>query len=127
MSIEEVIQNKGLIRGFLKPIFYDEWGRSSALTTEDFRKVRDGYACAKCLAEYVTYLVRCPVCGAQRNVEADLIAPDPLEAAHLLERDRTEGMDTGAPRGFDEFMEGVNANPDIDHVPLSKLKPRRRR
>lgn len=127
MSVESVIANRGLVKGFLVPIFYDEHSASSALTTEDFGKVRDGYACAKCLAEYVTYLVRCPVCGAHRDVAADLVAPDPLHGDYLRERVETEGMDTGAPAGFDEFMRAVESNPDVDHIPLSKLKKRRRK
>lgn len=127
MSVEQILQNKSMVKGFLVPLFYDEHGRGSALTTHDFAKVRDGYACAKCLAEYVTYLATCPVCGHQRDLAADLQAPDPLHGAHLLERQTTEGMDTGTPNNFDDFMRGVNANPDIDHTTLSKLKPRRRR
>lgn len=126
MSVESVLASKSLIRGFLVPVFYDENGGGSALGHDDFCKVRDGYACAACLAEYTTYLVRCPVCGHMRDLAADLQAPDPLHEDHLAERVRTEGMDVGAVQGFDEFMQGVEANKDIDHVPLSKLKPRKR-
>lgn len=126
-SASEIIASKGLIRGFLRPIFYDEHSASSALTTEDFEKVRAGYACAACLAEFVMYLARCPVCGHERDVEQDLQAPDPLHVSHLRDREATEGMDVGAPRGFDEFMADVEANPDVDQIRLSQLKKRRRR
>jgi hypothetical protein len=127
MSVETVIANAGLVKGFLRPIFFDEHSSKSALGPEEFAKVRDGYACARCLAEYVTYLPTCPVCGHQRDLAADLEAPDDLHVNHLRERQDTEGVDTGKARTFDDFMKGVNSDRDIDHVPLSKLKPRRRK
>lgn len=126
-SASEIIANKGLVKGFLKPVFYDEYSSSSALTTGDFEKVRDGYACARCLAEFVMYLVKCPVCGHERDLAADLEAPNREHVAYLEEKRDTDGMDTGVPAGFDEFMRSVEQNPDIDHIPLSKLKKRRRR
>lgn len=127
MSVEAVIANASLTKGFLIPIFYDEHTMKSALGPDDFMKVRDGYACAKCLAEYVTYLPTCPVCGHQRDLAADLEAPDDLHVDHLRERRDTEGMDTGKVKTFDDFMEGVNASADIDHIPLSKLMPSKRK
>jgi len=126
MSIDSVIANKNLVRGFLKPIFYEEDGSLSAISNEDFAKVRDGYACGHCLAEYVMYLAKCPVCGHQRDIATDLKPTPELWTEHLLERQNTEGMESPAPRGFEEFMSGVNANPDIDKTTLKKLKPRRR-
>ena len=125
-SEQEIIANKGLIKGFLQPIFYDEYGRFSALSPQGFEKVRDGYACAKCLCEYTTYLVKCPVCGHERDLAADLEDARADHVAHLREEQRTEGMDTGAPRGFEEFMAEVNASKEIEHTTLSKLKKRRR-
>jgi hypothetical protein len=126
MSIESVVANASLVKGFLIPIFYDEHSSKSALGREDFLKVRDGYACAKCLAEYVTYLPTCPVCGHQRDIAEDLEAPDDLHVDHLREREATEGIDSGRARTFDDFMADVKKNADIDHIPLSKMKPRRR-
>lgn len=127
MSVESVIANAGLVRGFLKPIFFDENSMKSALGPDDFAKVRDGYACAKCLAEYVTYLPTCPVCAHQRDLAADLEAPDDLHVDHLRERRDTEGIDSGKARTFDDLMRDVNANSDIDHIPLSKLMPTRKK
>jgi hypothetical protein len=127
VSVESVLANASLVKGFLVPIFYDEHTSRSALGPTDFAKVRDGYACARCLAEYTTYLVRCPVCSHERDLAADLEAPDPLQVDHLREREHTQGMDSPAPRGFDEFMADVNADPDIDHTTLKKLGPRRRK
>lgn len=127
MSAESVIANKGLIKGFLTPIFYDEYGRFSALGPADFQKVRDGYACSKCLAEYTTYLVRCPVCKHERDVMADLEDPRAEHVNHLQDRAATEGQEVGVPRNFDEFMAGLRENKDVDHTTLSKLKARRRK
>jgi hypothetical protein len=127
MSIESVIANKGLIKGFLIPIFYEEHSSKSALGPDDFRKVVEGYACAKCLCEYTMYLVRCPACGHQRDLADDLEAPDDLHVEHLRERRDTEGVDSGKPRTFDDLMADVNANKDIDHVPLSKLMPTKKK
>lgn len=127
-SVDQIRQNASLIRGFLTPIFYDELGRPdqvTALSHTDFCKVRDGYACSRCLCEYTTYLVRCPVCGHERDLAADLAAPDPLHVEHLTERAVTEGTDTGVPRSFDQFMREIERSRDIDHVPLEKLgKPK---
>ena len=128
-NIDQIKANVSLVRGFLTPIFYDELGREgevTALSHTDFCKVRDGYACSRCLAEYTTYLVRCPVCGHERDIAADLKAPDPLHVAHLREREDTVGQDLGGMvRSFDEFMKQIEANKDIDHVPLEKLGPRK--
>lgn len=125
-SVEQIQQNASLVRGFLKPIFYDEHGRQdepTALSHTDFCKVRDGYACSRCLAEYTTYLVRCPVCGWERDISRDLQAPDPVHVEHLRERTETEGLDVGVPRSFDEFMREIEKSKDIDHVDLGKLGP----
>lgn len=127
VSVDTIIENKNLVKGFLCPIFYNENGTGAALTDEDFRKVKDGYACALCLAEYVMYLVKCPVCNHKRDLEKDLQDPDPLHGDHLRARQDTEGMDVGGgAKGFDEFMLEINANRDIDHVALSKLMPSKR-
>lgn len=128
MSVDTVIANRNLVKGFLCPIFYNENGTGSALTDDDFQKVKEGYACALCLAEYVMYLARCPVCGHERDLAKDLADPDPLHGQHLIERQETEGLDVGGgAQGFDDFMLQVNANRDIDHTTLSKLKPRGRK
>jgi hypothetical protein len=126
-SVDEIKANASLIRGFLKPIFFDELGRpgeTTALDHADFCKVRDGYACSRCLCEYTTYLVKCPVCGHERDLARDLQAPDPLHVEHLTERATTEGMDVGGiPRSFDEFMRGLEQSKDVDHIDLAKLGP----
>lgn len=127
MSVESLIANKGLIKGFLIPLFYEEHSMKSALLPDDFRKVRDGYACAKCLCEYTTYLITCPACAHQRDLAADLEAPDELHVDHLKERRDTEGIDSGKARTFDDMMRDVNANTDIDHIPMSKLMPTKKK
>lgn len=124
MSVESLLANRGLIKGFLIPIFYDEHGRGSALQHDDFCKVRDGYACAYCLCEYTMYLVRCPVCGHERDVAADLEAPHQDHVDHLIERQ--SGMDSIVPRGFDEFMRSVERDDSIEQIPVKKLLPSKR-
>jgi len=125
MSVESIIANKGLIKGFLTPIFFDELRNDAMLSPDDFGKVRDGYACAICLVEYVMFLPKCPVCGHQRDLAMDLRqAPKPW-MDHLRERHDTEGVDTGRPRTFDDFMAEINKDKDVDHTTLSKLRPSR--
>jgi len=125
MSVETLLANRSLIKGFLVPIFYDEFGRGSALNSDDFGKVRDGYACAFCLCEYTMYLVRCPVCQHERDVAADLEAPHQDHVDHL--RERQSGMDSPVARGFDEFMRSVEQDDRIEQIPVKKLLPRRRK
>jgi hypothetical protein len=53
----------------LKPVFKRwnpelkswHWG----LMPEDFQKVMEGYACARCLEEFEFFVARCPVCGEE--------------------------------------------------------------
>lgn len=139
VSVESIVANKGLIKGFLSPIFYEEMSGRSGLGPVDFAKVRDGYACAQCLCEYTTYLVRCPVCGWERDLARDLEAPPELWVDNLREHDRIQreaeaerfdrhgnqvaGPAQAAPASFEELMRRVNADPDIDKVPIKKLGP----
>ena len=123
MSIESVLASQSLIKGFLVPVFYDEHGRGSALDTEGFEKVRQGYACAYCLCEYTMYLVRCPVCQRERDITRDLEAPHQDHVDHL--RERQGGMDTAVPQGFEEFMRSVNADENIEKIDVKKLLPKR--
>jgi hypothetical protein len=126
MSIDSILENKSLIKGFLTPIFQDELRGDAMLSPDDFGKVRDGYACAACLCEYVMFLVTCPVCGHARDLAMDLRdAPKPW-MDHLHERETTEGQDLGKARTFDDFMADVNKNPDIDHTSISKIMPSKR-
>lgn len=142
MSVESIVANKGLIKGFLSPLFYEEGTGRSGLGPVDFGKVRDGYACAQCLCEYTTYLVTCPVCGWQRDLARDLEAPPEIWVDNLREHDRIQreaqaerfdrhgnlvaGRAEGAPATFEDLMRRVNADPNIDQVPMSKLRPSRK-
>jgi hypothetical protein len=127
MSIESVLSNKSLIKGFLKPVFFSEYSMESALYPDDFGKVRDGYACARCLCEYTTYLVTCPACGHQRDVAQDLLPPDPIHDDHLWEREHGGNTPPPVADPMSAFMEKVKANRDIDHVNIKDLMPRRRK
>lgn len=123
-TMQEILDNRSLIKGFLKPIFTDELRNEHTLMDEDFRKVRDGYACGLCLCEYVTYLPRCPVCGHERDIVKDLIPPKQHELDYLRERASGE---SAVPRGFDEFARAVANDKDIEQIPdLRKLLPRKK-
>jgi len=128
-SQADIQANLSLVKGFLKPHFYDEHMRPdqpTALSHTDFCKVRDGYACSRCLAEYTTYLPTCPVCGWQRDVAQDLKPPDPEHEDHLRRLRDTEGMDVGGMvNSFDEFMRSLEQKRDVEPIPLEKLAPRK--
>lgn len=113
------------IKGFLVPVFTDEMTGMNGLARADFDKVRLGYACADCLAEFSTYRTVCPICGLERDVAKDIAAPREDWDAHLRERERTDAPATRA-RTPDEAIRALLGDRDVEHIPLSKLKPRRR-
>lgn len=126
VSVETIQGSRSLIKGFLKPIFYEEHTGRSGLGPADFEKVRAGYACARCLCEFTTYLPRCPVCGLERDLARDIEEAPPLWNDHLKER-AAPPQEPFVPRDFDAFMRDVEKDPDVDHAHIRSLMPRRRR
>ena len=118
------------VKGFLVPVFTDQdpnTGRQrNGLTYDDFEKVRTGYACADCLAEFSTYTVTCPVCGLSRNVAYDLgTAPD-LWNQHYAERNSDEPVEKPPVVNPLEGIRAIQKDPNVEQIPLSKLRKRRR-
>jgi len=114
-----------LFKGFIQPVFEDvdaDGRKRHALSLEDFQKIREGYACPNCLAEYTTYLVRCPVCHYERDLGIDLQPPPAHWAQHL--EDRATGYTAPIPSSadIDEHLARVGQSLDVEQVPLSKLK-----
>ena len=83
--VDEINQAKG----FMKPVYwqYGEDGRPQyGLGPDDYFKIENGYGCPSCLADFGgVYRIVCPVCHAERNVEADFFnepdywKPDPTD------------------------------------------------
>ncbi len=118
---------KASIVGFLMPVYETDnpnlpGERLYGLAPGDFQKVRDGYACARCLAEYRTYTASCLLCGWQRDIAADIgNAPDFWQqSVDERENDRTPYAKVSA-NPFDDAMRRVQADSDVENVALSAL------
>lgn len=89
------------IRGFLVPVYSDDEipGRETrhALTPWDLRKVAEGYACPRCLADFGSYRVKCPVCGHLRDIEQDIVRAFDWEQ-ELRDRQKRMGEVRRTPR-----------------------------
>jgi hypothetical protein len=92
------------LKGFLVPIFTKDLPngqRLNGLGPDDYQKVKEGYACPECLAEFVTYLVTCPVCRYKRDPDRDILEAPRIWTDHLANRESAPSLD---PRDFDEAM-----------------------
>jgi hypothetical protein len=122
---------KAQVKGFLNPIFVERDPRTgevlaSGLAPDDFQMVAQGFACARCLAIFDTYTITCPACLLQRDFSADVPQAPELWLAHLREQQQEEPTPR-EPRSFDEAMAAKLAAADVDTIPLSKMRKRRRR
>jgi len=111
------------VKGFIEPIFVGVAPDGKTLNgvgPEDWRMIQEGYACPECLAIFDTYTITCPVCKHQRDVLADIPPPE-LWLDHLKER--ANPTEHGQPQTFDQAMRGLH---DVESIPLSKLRKRRR-
>lgn len=117
-----------LIEGFMVPIMYRidplTGQRLNGLGPDDFRRCLAGYGCPECLAKFTTYLVTCPVCGFKRDLGVDAQAPPQLWVDHLA--DRAAGRGTPAPLSIDQVIKEITEDKDVEHIPLSKLKLKRK-
>jgi RNA polymerase subunit RPABC4/transcription elongation factor Spt4 len=72
----------------LKPIWkkrdqFGEW--IFGLSPDDVERVRQGYACSRCLEEFDTHTKVCPVCREPTEILSDfVIVPTPEEWASYL-------------------------------------------
>lgn len=110
------------VKGFLVPVFQeaDQQGNIvlSSLLPDDFQKVVDGYACSNCLAEFWTYTFKCPLCGLQRNLQADIKATPQEWLDHLHER---ENPSEKAPV-VNPLAAGLALPDDLETIPAGKLR-----
>lgn len=112
------------IKGFLIPHFHSDDHMVNGLLPADFDKVAKGYACGHCLAEFTTYTVKCPVCFTERDVAAD------IQQAPAMWQDAMgepgEGEKTVA-RTAEEAIRELVASPDVEHIPVEKLRNTRKK
>jgi len=114
-----------VVKGFLVAEYSDhETGRHTFANPADFEKVRLGYACAFCLAEFTCYLAVCPVCGNARDVSRDM-AETPADLQSYYDEATGPGERTVA-RPMHETIAELVRDSDVEHIELSKLRPSRR-
>jgi hypothetical protein len=111
------------VKGFIEPIFVGvapDGKTMNGVGPEDWRMIKEGYACGECLAIFDTYTIRCPVCKTTRDVFADLLPPPQDWLDHLRERENP--TEHNQPGTFDEAMTRMQGQ---EAVPVSKLRKRR--
>ncbi len=117
--------NAAGFRGFLIPYAHDPYTNTYTFDNpHDFEKVRLGYACAKCLADYAMYTPVCAFCGNKRDVNTDL-----AQTPEIIQSDYDEasvGGEKTVARSPDEALRAIMGDPNIEHIPLSGLKRRNR-
>jgi hypothetical protein len=120
-----------LLEGFLVPVFQQEGpnGRMlNGLSPGDYQRVVAGYACPDCLAKYKTYLATCPVCGWERNVQNDVERTPAMWVQHLEDRaDETFGVRMPTQERIEQALKDIHEDPDIEQIPLRKLRNTRKR
>jgi hypothetical protein len=115
------------VSGFLIPEFTEvlpDGRRLNGLTKKDFQMVMSGYACGECLAIFVGFQLRCPVCGANRAIHAD--EPPQLWLDHLMERYADEPVEK--PQVVNPFDPGgVLDTSEMETIPVAKLRKKKKR
>jgi hypothetical protein len=125
MDVKEVSR----VKGFLIPEFTETLrdGRTlNGLTSEGFKMVMAGYACGECLAMFDRYTLVCPVCGSWHNPEQVVPAPQ-LWLDHLAERYADEPYEKPAVVNPFDAIQQVMENPEVEKIPLQKLREKKRR
>lgn len=115
------------LKGFLKPFSHDYSNPAqllNGLVPSDFEKVRLGYACAHCLAEFSTYIAACPLCGEKRDIAKDIQQGPSVWQDDF--QDLTTGGEKTVARTAEEAIRDLQASPDVEHIPLEGLKRRNR-
>lgn len=115
------------LNGFLTPFHHDYSNPAqlvNGLLPSDFEKVRLGYACAHCLAEFTAYIAACPICGAKRDVAKDIQQTPSAWQDDFA--DLTTGGEKTVARTAEQAIRELQADPDVEHIPLEGLKRRNR-
>ncbi len=120
------IADMNTIAGFLIPVYAEDPlpGRevTYALTPTDMEKVRQGYACPRCLADFgAFYRVKCPVCQHVRDVNADFAEAPQMWVDHQREL-HGPAVATRRP-SIDDAIRRVMEDPDVDHATTKQLLP----
>lgn len=113
--------------GWLQPVFEHEdpvtGRRTPGFTPRDAAMIAAHYACPGCYAVFQIVRVSCPVCHLQfRDFHVESF-PD-LWVNHL--RDREYGAPAETQPTIDQALGAVAADPDVDQVPLDKLRKKHR-
>lgn len=112
---------RSAVKGFLVAELHDEATGMSGLRPAEFEKVRQGYACARCLAEFFHYMAVCPVCGLERDIAADIrAAPQPW-----LDRDKELAKPTHKTRvaTAEDALAHLALPANAEQIPLKGLRP----
>jgi hypothetical protein len=116
---------QSVVKGFLIPCYTDE--RTGTHTFDDpeaFEKVRQGYACASCLAEFHHYMPVCPLCGNERDVAQDLRETPKMWQEHYDEANSPGERTETVP--MHETIQQLLASKEVEQIPLKGLRPSKR-
>lgn len=116
------------VKGFLVPIFMQDdpatGRRMNGLSPRDFEKVKAGFACAECLAEFDHYTITCPVCGRTRDFARDVQEAPQLWKDHL--RDHYEDRTPYTRMRRNPLEEGsLMPSDEVEQVSVTKLRTRK--
>jgi hypothetical protein len=125
-SLADRIADMNTTNGFLVPVYAEDPlpGRevTYALTPTDMEKVRQGYACPACLADFGQfYRAVCPMCQHVRDVNADFAEAPQMWIDHLAERNGP-ATTTRAP-SIDDAIARVMRDPNVEHATTKQLRP----
>lgn len=130
------------VTGFLTPSMVDTMPDGSMLNAfddpRDIKRIEAGYACGNCCATFAGFRLECPLCGMPTEVtrqrqETPEHWQQHVDTRHAdiptLGKGEREPIpqQLPQPRTPEEFLDALAKDKDIDHIPLSKLGPRRNR
>jgi hypothetical protein len=75
---------------------------------------------------FTTYLSTCPVCGWERNVQADIEDSPDYWRQHLEDRETGYAPKIGRSN-IDTVIDQIMQDGNVEHIPLSKLKDTRKK
>ncbi len=127
-SLADRIADMNTVQGFLVPVYAEDPlpGRevTYALTPTDMEKVRAGYACPRCLADFgAMYRAKCPMCQHVRDVERDFGEAPEMWVQHQRELQADGPVQRTRARTADEAIAAVMRDPDVEHNTIRSLMP----